>query len=245
MEEINGRITDSGQPVTTETIPSSSFHGAWVQDPSLTLHQLIVPSGPDEIIRSERRPCRYVSREQIISEAQLRAEEVSEEDAEAAEISDIIAGFENNTIRSGTAQEKQCIQQLLTYILDHKKAPMDVDKEDEIKEEVKEEEGETGAIVEDVHRDLEGFTFNGIDVVNEGDEEQDATMDEPVHEEAGAEDLNVKVKAEEEQKHREYEEHIQSFPMWAHSLTIGSKKMLDAAGAVVSIDPDKNSNSLG
>lgn len=32
MEEFEGRITDSGQPVTSMAIPFASLRGAWVQD---------------------------------------------------------------------------------------------------------------------------------------------------------------------------------------------------------------------
>eukprot|EP00435_Cladocopium_sp_Y103_P063988 s634_g25.t1 len=71
---------------------------------------------------SVRSPGRYASRDQIIREARLCAEEIGEEDPEAAEIADVVAGFNNKTIRSGTPEEKENMQKLLTYVLDHKEA---------------------------------------------------------------------------------------------------------------------------
>ena len=43
MEEFEGRITDSGQPVTSMAIPFASLRGAWVQDSDMKWHRLIVP----------------------------------------------------------------------------------------------------------------------------------------------------------------------------------------------------------
>eukprot|EP00435_Cladocopium_sp_Y103_P059820 s295_g21.t1 len=114
MEEFEGRITASGQPVTTMTIPFSKFKGAWVQDSKENWHRLLVPSGPCQLIRSVRSPGRYASRDQIIQEARLCAEDIRDEDAEATEIADIVAGFDSKSIRSGTREEKENMQRLLT-----------------------------------------------------------------------------------------------------------------------------------
>eukprot|EP00435_Cladocopium_sp_Y103_P036394 s3212_g9.t1 len=180
-------------------------------------------------------PRRYASREQIIREARLCVEEVSEDDSEAAEISDIVASLDNRSIRSGTKEEKESMQKLLTHILDHKEAeragcvvcpaclrstpvkmsiclfckgmmishgrrpfqmtqeemdeiqgtPREVDAEEEKteevkEEEIKEEEDDTGAVFDDVHRDLEGFSFdeNEVDYTEDEEAEEDVVMEE-------------------------------------------------------------------
>ena len=83
MEELKGRILDSGQPVTAQTIP---FGKIW--------HRLIVPSGPEQLIRTVHRPWQYEGRDQVVQEARICAGNVDEVDAEAAEIIDIVAAFE-------------------------------------------------------------------------------------------------------------------------------------------------------
>ena len=52
MEEFEGRITDSGQPVTDQIIPFGKIRGAWVQDSDMKWHRLIIPSGPEQLIRT-------------------------------------------------------------------------------------------------------------------------------------------------------------------------------------------------
>lgn len=42
MDQFQGRITDSGQPVTDQVIPFGSLRGAWVQDSDRKWHRLIV-----------------------------------------------------------------------------------------------------------------------------------------------------------------------------------------------------------
>ena len=56
MDQLEGRLTDSGQPVTDQVIPFGSLRGAWVQDQNMMWHRLIVPSGPEQLIRSVYRP---------------------------------------------------------------------------------------------------------------------------------------------------------------------------------------------
>eukprot|EP00435_Cladocopium_sp_Y103_P021455 s936_g5.t1 len=121
-EEFEGRVTASGQPVTTMTIPFDKIRGAWVEDGRKNWHRLLVPSGPSQLIKSVRSPSRYATRDKIIWEARLCATAVGEDDAEAAEILDIVVGLETKTIRSGTVEEKTNMQKLLTYVIDHKEA---------------------------------------------------------------------------------------------------------------------------
>lgn len=42
MDQFQGRIADSGQPVTDQVIPFGSLRGAWVQDSDRKWHRLIV-----------------------------------------------------------------------------------------------------------------------------------------------------------------------------------------------------------
>ena len=76
MEEFDGRITDSGQAVTDQIIPFGRIRGAWVEDSDLKWHGLIVPSGPEQLIRTVHRPWRYAGREQVLREARICAENV-------------------------------------------------------------------------------------------------------------------------------------------------------------------------
>eukprot|EP00435_Cladocopium_sp_Y103_P029924 s3816_g7.t1 len=284
MEEFEGGITASGQPVTTTTIPFSKIRGAW----------------------SVRSPGRYASRDQIIQEARLCAEEVGDEDAEAAEIADIVAGFDNKTIRSGTPEEKTNMQKLLTYVLDHKEAeragctvcpacllstpvkmstclhckgmmvshgrkpfrmtkeeyeeiqstPMEMEDDDEEveddveQEEVKIEAEDVGALneFEEVHKDLEGFSFNS-DEVDYAEEEEDVEMEEEVEVETTE---DGRVAGDDSARERELEErrveaeqvYNSQFPKWAQPLQIGIKKMPEASEAVTNIDPDEVSPQI-
>ena len=65
MEEFEGRITDSGQPVTDQIIPFGKIRGAWVQDSDMKWFRLIVPSGPEQLICMVHRPWRYAGRDQV------------------------------------------------------------------------------------------------------------------------------------------------------------------------------------
>lgn len=58
-------------------------------------HRLIVPSGPEQLVRSVYRPWRYANREEVVKEARACAEEVDYEDAKAADIIDTVCAFEN------------------------------------------------------------------------------------------------------------------------------------------------------
>lgn len=89
MEEFDGRINDSGQPVTSMTIPFTSLRGGWVQDCDEKWHRLIVPSGHEQLIRSVFRPWRCAGRDLVLKEARWCAESVGNLDAEAAEIIDM------------------------------------------------------------------------------------------------------------------------------------------------------------
>ena len=76
MEEYDGRINDSGQPVTSMTIPFTSLRGGWVQDADMKWHRLIVPSGHEQLIRSVYRPWRCAGRDEDLKEARWCAESV-------------------------------------------------------------------------------------------------------------------------------------------------------------------------
>ena len=72
MEEFEGRINDSGQPVTSMTIPFTSLRGGWVQDADMKWHRLIVPSGHEQLIRSVYRPWRCAGRDEVLREASVQ-----------------------------------------------------------------------------------------------------------------------------------------------------------------------------
>eukprot|EP00435_Cladocopium_sp_Y103_P046663 s1145_g13.t1 len=118
--EIAKEAMMKGQPVTTMTIPFDRIRSAWVEDGRGNWHRLLVPSGSSQLIKSVRSPSRYATRDTIIWEARLCAKAFDEEDAEAAEILDIVVGLETRAIRSGTVEEKTNMQRLLTYVIDHK-----------------------------------------------------------------------------------------------------------------------------
>eukprot|EP00435_Cladocopium_sp_Y103_P071888 s240_g38.t1 len=270
------------QPVTTMTIPFSKFRGAWVQDSKWHWHRLLVPSGPSQLIRSLRLPGRYASRDQIIQEARRCAEDVGEEDAEAAEIADIVAGFESRSIRSGTREEKENMQKLLNYVLEHKEAeragcvlcpaclrstpvkmstrsmkrliqgtPMEVDDEEEkTGEETKEEdvkiETEEGGDTkfEEVHRDLEGFSFDENEVAYNEDDDVDMKEEEISEEDQKIGDDNAEERGREQRRIEAEQTFLGQFPTWAQNLQIGVKKMPEAHEAVTNIDPDEISPQI-
>ena len=120
MEEFEGRITDSGQPATSMTVPFASLRGAWVQDSDMKWHRFIVPTGHEQLIRTVHRPWQYAGRDQVLREARLCAENVDGLDSEAAEIIDIVAAFENKKIKVGGEEEKANHSKLLKYVVLHK-----------------------------------------------------------------------------------------------------------------------------
>ena len=115
-----GRITDSGQPVTSITIPFASLRGAWVQDSDMKWHRLIVPTGHEQIIRTVHRPWQFAGRDQVLREARLCAENVGSIDSEAAEIIDIVTAFENRKIKLGGEEEKANHAKLLRFVIFYK-----------------------------------------------------------------------------------------------------------------------------
>eukprot|EP00435_Cladocopium_sp_Y103_P073456 s18_g43.t1 len=301
MQEFEGRVTASGQPVTTMTIPFGKIRGAWVEDGRKNWHRLLVPSGPSQLIKSVRSPGRYATRDKIIREAHLCAKAVGDDDSEAAEILDIVVGLETKTIRSGTEEEKTNMQKLLTYVLDHKEAeragctvcpacllstpvklsmkpfkmtkeeveeaestPMEAEvggediKEEEASEEVKMETDEADATdqFEEVHRDLEGFSFNTDEVDYDDDEEEGMEVEEeagetklrPMDETEGddrvAGDDDDRLRELAEERVRAQQERDSRYPKWAHPLKIGTKKMPEAHEGVSNIDPDEVSPQI-
>ena len=120
MEEFDGRINDSGQPVASMTIPFTSLRGGWVQDCDMKWHRLIVPSGHEQLIRSVYRPWRCAGRDLVLNKARWCAESVGNLDAEAAEIIDIVTAFENKKIKLGGKEEHDNHNKLLRYVITHK-----------------------------------------------------------------------------------------------------------------------------
>ena len=117
MEGFEGRITDSGQPVISMTVPCASLRGAWVQDSGMKSHRLIVPTGHEQLIRTVHRPWQYAGRDHVLREARLCAGGI---DSEAAEIIDIVTSFENRKIKLGGEGEKVNHAKLLRYVILHK-----------------------------------------------------------------------------------------------------------------------------
>eukprot|EP00435_Cladocopium_sp_Y103_P053623 s370_g17.t1 len=314
MQEFEGRVTASGQPVTTMTTPFGKIRGAWVEDARKNWHRLLVPSGPCQLIKSVRSPGRYATRDTIIREARLCATAVGDEDSEAAEIIDIVTGLENKTIRSGTEEERTNMQKLLTHVLDHKEAeragctvcpacllstpvklsmclhckgmmvshgrkpfkmtkeeveeaqstPMETEgggdevKEDDEAEEVKMETDDADASnqFEEVHRDLEGFSFNidevdydedeeeGMEVEEENDESKLRPMDDTEGDDRVTGDDDDRLRELAEERVRAQQERDSQYPKWAQPLKIGTKKMPQAHEAVNNIDPDEVSPQI-
>ena len=120
MEEYDGRINDSCQPVTSMTIPFASLRGGWVQDADMKFHRLIVPSGHEQLIRSVYRPWRCAGRDEVLKEARWCAESIGSSDAEAEEILDVVTAFENRRIKLGGREEFENHNKLLRYMITHK-----------------------------------------------------------------------------------------------------------------------------
>ena len=60
---FNARLTDSGQVVTEHVTPFSFIRGGWFQDSQLRWVRLMVPSGPEQAIRTAIKLSHVASKE--------------------------------------------------------------------------------------------------------------------------------------------------------------------------------------
>eukprot|EP00435_Cladocopium_sp_Y103_P064742 s354_g26.t1 len=215
MQEFEGRVTASGQPVTTIA---------------------------SRLTRSEARLC---------------ATAVGEEDAEAAEILDIVVGLETKVIRP-FKMTKEEVEEAENTPFEGEKADDEEMKDEEPSEEVKMETDEVNVDdqFDEVHRDLGSFSFNEEEVDYDEDEEEDMEVEEeteeskmrPMYENAdddrvvGDDDDRLRELAEE--RVRAQQERNSRYPKWAQPLEIGIKKMPEAYEGVGNIDPDEVSPQI-
>ena len=69
MNDLEGRVTDSGQVVTHQTIPFSKIRGGWVQDNQNCWVRLIVPTGEDQVVRSGHSSKKIATKEAVLRTA--------------------------------------------------------------------------------------------------------------------------------------------------------------------------------
>eukprot|EP00435_Cladocopium_sp_Y103_P025402 s941_g6.t1 len=131
-------------------------------------------------------------------------------------------------------------------------------KEDTEAEEVKmeTEDADVSNQFEEVHRDLEGFSFNADEVDYDEDEEENMEVEEedeegklrPMDDTEGDDrvtgDDDDRLRELEEERVRAQQERDAMFPKWAQPLKIGTKKMPEAHEAVTNIDPDEVSPQI-
>ena len=66
MNELGGRITDSGQIITEQTIPFSKIRRGWVQDNQHRWIRLIIPTGEEQVVRSSQHSKKIASKEAVL-----------------------------------------------------------------------------------------------------------------------------------------------------------------------------------
>ena len=102
MNELGGRITDSGQIITEQAIPFSTVRGGWVQDYQQRWIRLIIPTGEEQVVRSSQHSKKIASKESVLRVAEQCINEITGAyDEEAQEVMIIINKFKNNEIPQG------------------------------------------------------------------------------------------------------------------------------------------------
>ena len=71
FKSFNARLTDSGQIVTEQVIPFSFVRGGWIQDTQMRWIRLMVPSGPEQAVRTAIKPMHIASKDLVIRLAVL------------------------------------------------------------------------------------------------------------------------------------------------------------------------------
>ena len=118
---FNARLTDSGQVVTEHVIPFSFIRGGWYQDSQLPWVRLVVPSGPEQAIRTAIMPSHVASKESVLRIAHTCFASQSEKGNEEIEVEGLINDISNGTSPSGGKQQYDARCRLIEYILEKKK----------------------------------------------------------------------------------------------------------------------------
>ena len=66
FKAFNARLTDWGQIVTEQVASFSFIRGGWVQDSQLRWIRMMVPSGPEQAVRTAIKPMRIALKETVL-----------------------------------------------------------------------------------------------------------------------------------------------------------------------------------
>ena len=101
FRRFNARLTDSGQVVTEQVIPFSFIRGGWLQDSPHRWTRLMVPSGPEQAIRTAVGPNHIASKESVLRLASACLAGQQEKGNEEVEVEGLIHDIKNGVISSG------------------------------------------------------------------------------------------------------------------------------------------------
>lgn len=118
---FNAQLTDFGQLVTEQVVPFSFICTGWYQDPSNRWHRLMVPSGPEQAIRTTVGPNHIASKESVLRLASACLTGQRERGNEEIEIEALIGDVRSGVIPSGGKAQYEARCRLIEYILDKKK----------------------------------------------------------------------------------------------------------------------------
>ena len=121
MNELGGRITDSGQIITEQTIPFSKIRGGWVQDHQHRWLRLIIPTGGEQEVRSSQHSKKIASKEAVLRLVEQCLDDIDGAfDEEAQEVMIILNKFKNHEIVSGSREQYEARVKLMDYIIQKK-----------------------------------------------------------------------------------------------------------------------------
>ena len=121
MNELGGRITDSGQIITEQTIPFSKIRGGWVQDHQLRWLRLIVPTGGEQEVRSAKQSKKIASKEAVMRLVEQCLDDIDGAfDEEAQEAMILLNKFKNHEIAPGSREQYEARVKLMDFIIQKK-----------------------------------------------------------------------------------------------------------------------------
>ena len=121
FQAFNARLTDWGQIVTEQVASFSFIRGGWVQDSQLRWIRMMVPSGPEQAVRTAIKPMRIALKETVLRFARACAESRVERGHEEDEVLSLIEDLTNGTIPTGGKRQFGSRGRLIEYILENKK----------------------------------------------------------------------------------------------------------------------------
>ena len=122
MNEFNGRLTNSGQVVTDQTIPFSKIKGGWIQNSKGAWDRLIVKSGDEQVVRIGRIQSSIIATKESLLRLAKQCLSVEEQpfDELTMDAMSLVDKFENHLIPEGGKEQCEGRIRLVDYILEKK-----------------------------------------------------------------------------------------------------------------------------